>query len=210
MEFGGYARNTDGQLQQQPQQQQVSMSMEWFTPPAGAAAGGASYSGYQGYQQASSFSTPPGPAYSSGNFEDEPPLLEGLFSCSYHAWSRRSRGGPEPCSAKGGDPTEWLGWAVPHLPSSVLPPRAELGIDIGGILKKTRAVLFHRTSNKVLEELDMGGALVFIATMAGLHLLVGPPTHPPLCGDRCVNFSKCVDPSLPYSAVHAHTYGHVG
>ena len=49
---------------------------------------------------------------------------------------------------------------------------AELGIDIGGILKRTRAVLLHQLNARVLEELDMGGALIFIFVLGGLHLLV--------------------------------------
>jgi hypothetical protein len=50
---------------------------------------------------------------------------------------------------------------------------AELGIDLGGILVKTRSVLLHRLNNRVLDDLDMGGALVFVFVLAGLHLLVG-------------------------------------
>ena len=49
---------------------------------------------------------------------------------------------------------------------------AELGIDLGGILVKTRSVLFHRLNNRVLDELDMGGALVFVFALGALHLLV--------------------------------------
>jgi len=49
----------------------------------------------------------------------------------------------------------------------------ELGIDLGGILKKTRAILLYRLNNKVTDELDMGGALLFIFLLGGLHLLLG-------------------------------------
>lgn len=49
----------------------------------------------------------------------------------------------------------------------------ELGIDIGGILKKTRAILLHRISHKSLEDLDMGGALIYVFVLGGLHLLMG-------------------------------------
>jgi hypothetical protein len=55
-----------------------------------------------------------------------------------------------------------------------LPP-TELGIDIAGILCKTRAVLFHRLNSKHLEDLDMGGALLFVFLLGGLHLLVSTP-----------------------------------
>ncbi|KAJ9508510.1 hypothetical protein QJQ45_012051 [Haematococcus lacustris] len=49
----------------------------------------------------------------------------------------------------------------------------ELGIDLGGIFKKTRSILLHRLNNKTIEELDMGGALVFLLLLGGLHLLMG-------------------------------------
>jgi len=49
----------------------------------------------------------------------------------------------------------------------------ELGIDVAGILKKTRSVLLHRLNNKVLDDLDMGGALIFVFVLGGLHLLTG-------------------------------------
>ncbi len=38
---------------------------------------------------------------------------------------------------------------------------------------KTRSVLFHRLNNRVLDDLDMGGALVFVFALGALHLLVG-------------------------------------
>mmetsp|Transcript_22231 Transcript_22231/g.56527 ORF Transcript_22231/g.56527 Transcript_22231/m.56527 type:complete len:244 (-) Transcript_22231:196-927(-) len=49
----------------------------------------------------------------------------------------------------------------------------ELGIDLGGILAKTRAILLHRLNNHTIEDLDMGGALVFVFILGGLHLLTG-------------------------------------
>lgn len=39
-------------------------------------------------------------------------------------------------------------------------------------MKKTRSVLLHRLDNRVLDDLDMGGALVFVFVLGGLHLLV--------------------------------------
>lgn len=54
---------------------------------------------------------------------------------------------------------------------------AELGIDIGAILVKARSLLFFRMNNRHLEDLDMGGALVLIFSLAGLHLLVRVRTH---------------------------------
>ena len=51
---------------------------------------------------------------------------------------------------------------------------AELGIDLPGIFNKAQAILLHRLNNRVLEELDMGGALVFVLLLGGLHLLVRP------------------------------------
>jgi hypothetical protein len=76
-------------------------------------------------------------------FDDEPPLLEGK---AFYEFDRPS-------------------WASDdHL--------TELGIDLAGILKKTRSILLHRLNNRLLEDLDFGGALVFILVLAGLHLLV--------------------------------------
>jgi hypothetical protein len=49
---------------------------------------------------------------------------------------------------------------------------AELGIDLGGILRKTRIILLARTSSPLVEDLDLGGALLCIFVLAGLHLLV--------------------------------------
>ncbi|KXZ42778.1 hypothetical protein GPECTOR_119g409 [Gonium pectorale] len=49
----------------------------------------------------------------------------------------------------------------------------ELGIDIGAIFLKTRAVLLWRFSSRYLDDLDMGGALIFVFVLAGLQLLMG-------------------------------------
>lgn len=49
----------------------------------------------------------------------------------------------------------------------------ELGIDVGAIFQKTRAVLFWRFGSRQLDDLDMGGALIFVFVLAGLQLLVG-------------------------------------
>ncbi|GIL93635.1 hypothetical protein Vretimale_19127 [Volvox reticuliferus] len=49
----------------------------------------------------------------------------------------------------------------------------ELGIDIGAIFLKTRAVLFWRFNSRYLDDLDMGGALIFVFVLAGLQLLMG-------------------------------------
>ncbi|EFJ51663.1 hypothetical protein VOLCADRAFT_87333 [Volvox carteri f. nagariensis] len=49
----------------------------------------------------------------------------------------------------------------------------ELGIDIGAIFLKTRAVLLWRFNSRYLDDLDMGGALIFVFVLAGLQLLMG-------------------------------------
>ncbi|GMH32432.1 hypothetical protein BSKO_00266 [Bryopsis sp. KO-2023] len=49
----------------------------------------------------------------------------------------------------------------------------ELGIDLAGILKKTKAVITLKTSSQHLEDLDMGGALLFAALLGALHLMMG-------------------------------------
>lgn len=55
-------------------------------------------------------------------------------------------------------------------------PCAELGIDISGILKKSKGILAGRFSSADIEELDMGGPLVFAALLACAHVLVRPHT----------------------------------
>ncbi|PNH09918.1 Protein YIPF5 [Tetrabaena socialis] len=49
----------------------------------------------------------------------------------------------------------------------------ELGIDVGAIFVKTRAVLLLRFNSRYLDDLDMGGALIFVFILAGLQLLMG-------------------------------------
>lgn len=49
---------------------------------------------------------------------------------------------------------------------------AELGIDIGAILRSTKAILLHQMRSPALDALDFGGALVFLLALGGLHLLV--------------------------------------
>jgi hypothetical protein len=49
---------------------------------------------------------------------------------------------------------------------------AELGIDIPSILMKTKAILLHQMKANTLDELDFGGALVFLLALGCLHLMV--------------------------------------
>ena len=49
----------------------------------------------------------------------------------------------------------------------------ELGIDLSGILKKSRSVLLGRVGADSLRDVDMGGPLIFAACLAALHLLHG-------------------------------------
>ena len=48
----------------------------------------------------------------------------------------------------------------------------ELGIDIPSILMKTKAILLHQMKANTLDELDFGGALVFLLALGCLHLMV--------------------------------------
>ena len=54
-----------------------------------------------------------------------------------------------------------------------MPARAELGIDLQGILRRSLAVLSHRLGSPRLQDLDMGGPLLFAAILGSVHLLVG-------------------------------------
>lgn len=49
---------------------------------------------------------------------------------------------------------------------------AELGIDIPSILSKTKAIILHQMKSSTLDELDFGGALVFLLALGCLHLMV--------------------------------------
>ena len=52
---------------------------------------------------------------------------------------------------------------------------AELGIDITGILQRSTCIASSRTRNLNLDELDMGGPLIFVLLLACIHLLVSRP-----------------------------------
>jgi hypothetical protein len=58
------------------------------------------------------------------------------------------------------------------------PPAAELGIDLGGILRRTRGVLIGRLRGPDMEELDVGGPLLFSAILGASHLVVSLPAVP--------------------------------
>uniref|UniRef100_A0A383W3U1 Uncharacterized protein n=1 Tax=Tetradesmus obliquus TaxID=3088 RepID=A0A383W3U1_TETOB len=101
----------------------------------------------------------------------------------------------QPNSFSGGSNVEWYssGTAGAYNPSSYQyapPPTAaasaysnsfedepplleELGIDIPSILQKTKAILLHQMKSNCLDELDFGGALIFLLLLGGLHLLLG-------------------------------------
>jgi hypothetical protein len=65
---------------------------------------------------------------------------------------------------------------TPTLPLA-LPPHTnttqpELGIDLSAIWRRSLAILLHRLRAPVLTELDMGGALLYLAALGAVHLLV--------------------------------------
>eukprot|EP00775_Hariotina_reticulata_P010855 gene10855-11009_t len=49
----------------------------------------------------------------------------------------------------------------------------ELGIDIPAILERTKSILLYQMKSSCLDELDFGGALIFLLLLGGLHLLLG-------------------------------------
>lgn len=51
---------------------------------------------------------------------------------------------------------------------------SELGIDIPGIIKKSKAILFFQLKSPDLEDLDMGGPLLIAAALGAIHLIVKP------------------------------------
>lgn len=66
----------------------------------------------------------------------------------------------------------------------------ELGIDIPSILSKTKAILLHQMKAPCLEDLDFGGALVYLLALGCLHLLVSK---------RCMDGEPHDGCSLPLS-----------
>ncbi len=53
--------------------------------------------------------------------------------------------------------------------------RAELGVDLGGIWKRTRGVLTFQMGAPEMQELDVGGPLLFAGILGLSHLLVRTP-----------------------------------
>ena len=49
---------------------------------------------------------------------------------------------------------------------------SELGIDLTGIMKRSRAVFTNRFKAGDIDSLDLGGPLLFAAALAAVHLLV--------------------------------------
>ena len=135
-----------------------------------------------------------------GSFEDEAPLLEGARCAPVHlplTPFHVRKGAELHCSAVPRCPA-WLhacssevqppracmrtGW-LSHAPAAAccadfLSMRcfacaaAELGIDLQGILQRSLAVLSYRLRSPTLQELDMGGPLLFAAILGSVHLLV--------------------------------------
>ena len=66
--------------------------------------------------------------------------------------------------------------ALPHAAAY----RAELGIDLGGIWKRTRGVLAFRMGAPEMQDLDVGGPLLFSTILGVSHLLVGPTHNMPI------------------------------
>jgi hypothetical protein len=145
--------------------------MEWYSSANSAQYNSAAYS----------YAPPTTASAYSNSFEDEPPLLEGgcfldvdvgwwpLLVCMRLACL-------SPSSPNSRRASKQL-TKSPHLPSTPhpppTPPPKELGIDIGAILRSTRAILLHQMRSPALDSLDFGGALVFLLALGGLHLLVG-------------------------------------
>lgn len=160
--------------------------MEWYSGGAGAAYPASAY-------PASSYYAPPpaagGAAPYSSSFEDEPPLLEGAWRLRPRAGCLRRQqlqpGSCRPCSVR---PHQRAELHCPLLLLTMLcvcAVRAELGIDIPSILQKTKAILLHQMKAGCLDELDFGGAFIFLLTLGGLHLLVNTRTRTRKSNARC-------------------------
>lgn len=53
----------------------------------------------------------------------------------------------------------------------------ELGIDIAGIMKKSKAMLMMQLNSVDLEDLDMGGPLLIAVALGAIHLVVRHTIH---------------------------------
>ena len=82
----------------------------------------------------------------------------GLADSQLHRWPSQNGRAPSPC-----------GICV----TLIEPLRAELGIDLSGIMKRSRAVLINRFKAGDVDSLDLGGPLLFATALAAVHLLVG-------------------------------------
>ena len=65
---------------------------------------------------------------------------------------------------------------------------AELGIDIPAIISRTRSILLLRLAGHDMDNLDLGGPLIFMAILGLSHLLVGAD-----CQSRCMG--ACIRPA---------------
>lgn len=69
----------------------------------------------------------------------------------------------------------------------------ELGVDIPKILRKTQYVLTYRLSKHDLDDLDLGGPLVFVAILGAAHLLVRTHTHTHRLSRPCCLYTAPTD-----------------
>ena len=69
--------------------------------------------------------------------------------------------------------------------------RAELGIDLGGIWKRTRGVLTFQMGAPEMQELDVGGPLLFSAILGMSHLLVRAVADAGPCAAWSPLLSQC-------------------
>lgn len=59
------------------------------------------------------------------------------------------------------------------LSHAALSLTTELGIDIPAILSRTKSILTLQLAHKDMDNLDLGGPLIFLAALGFAHLLVG-------------------------------------
>ena len=112
---------------------------------------------YTTYAYDQSYASSSGAAY--GTFEDEAPLLEGkLAICHIYVF------GPSFYFPTNSLQKQCLISSVFHS--------AELGIDIPAILGRTKSILTFKLSGHDVDDLDLGGPLVYMAALAISHLLV--------------------------------------
>ena len=108
------------------------------------------------------------------------------YNAPGQAYGQQAYGQPQPWS----NPYGQAGASTSAASIEDEPPILdELGIDVSGILRRSKCVLVGRVGADSLKEVDMGGPLIFAASLAALHLLHGKLHFGVILGWSAVSFT---------------------